>query len=122
MTNYRKGDTVKILGVESENDILKEIGLRIKQYRISLNITQTELADRCGVSLSTVVRIENGIDSKLSNYIRILNIFGMVQNLDILIPEAQPDFKALFENKPARQRVKSKNIKKKTGWVWGEDE
>lgn len=113
---------MKLLGIESENDILKEIGFRIKQYRISLNITQTELANRCGVSLSTVVRIENGIDSKLSNYIRILNVFGMVQNIDILIPEAQPDFKALYEQKPARQRVKSKNIKKKTGWVWGEDE
>ena len=112
---------MKITGNESEQAVLKELGMRIKQYRISLNITQMELADKCGTSISTVVRIENGIDSKLSSYMKIMNTLGLMQNFDILIPELQPDFKALFEQKPARQRVKSNKAKSQSDWVWEED-
>ena len=112
---------MKITGNESEQVILKELGMRIKQYRISLNITQSDLANKCGTSISTVVRMENGEDSKLSNYLKIMNALSLTQNIDILIPELQPDFTALFEQKPPRQRVKQKNIKHKSGWVWGED-
>ncbi len=112
---------MKIVGNEGEWVIMKELGLRIKQYRISLNITQAELAEKCGVSSSTVVRIENGVDSTFSNYLKILNGLGLIQNLDILIPELQPDFKALFEQKPTRKRVKTNKIKLKTNWTWGED-
>ena len=112
---------MKISGRENEQVILLEIGNRIKQYRISLNITQADLAEKCGISSSTLVRIENGIDSKFSNYIKILNELGLLQNIDILIPEKQPDFKALYEQKPARQRVKSSISNSKSNWVWGED-
>ena len=112
---------MKITGNESEQVILKELGMRIKQYRISLNITQMDLAHKCGTSISTVVRMENGVDSKLSNYLKIMNALSLIQNMDILIPELQPDFKALYEQKPPRRRVKQKNIKRNSGWVWGED-
>ena len=112
---------MKITGNESEQFILKELGLRIKQYRISLNITQMDLAHKCGTSISTVVRIEHGVDSKLSNYLKIMNALSLIQNMDILIPELLPDFKAIFEQKPARQRVRSTNTKSKSGWVWEED-
>ena len=112
---------MKINGNENEQVIIKELGSRIKQYRISLSITQNELAVKCGVSASTVVRIENGEDSMFSNYIKILNGLRLIQNVDVLIPEAQPDFKALFENKSPRQRVKANRVSKKSTWVWGED-
>lgn len=112
---------MKITGNENEQAILKEIGTRIKQYRISLNVTQSNLADKCGISASTVVRIENGVDSKFSNYIKILNGLRLIQNIDILIPEIQPDFKALFEQKAPRQRARSSDTDLKSGWVWGED-
>ena len=112
---------MKIIGNESEQSILKEVGSRIKQYRISLNITQEELAGKCGTSSSTVVRIENGIDSKFSNYIKILNALGLVQNIDALIPQSQPYFKALYDKKPQRQRAKGRVSKAKPSWVWGED-
>ena len=112
---------MKIIGNENEQAILKELGSRIKQYRISLNITQHSLANKCGISSSTVVRIENGEDSIFSNYIKILNGLGLTQNIDMLIPEAQPDFKAVFEKREPRQRVRTGNAKVKSTWVWEED-
>ncbi len=112
---------MKIIGNENEQTILKELGNRIKQYRISQNITQSELAENSGISSSTEVRIENGEDTKISNYVKILRALGLLQNADILIPELQPDFKALYEKKPARQRAKSAKSGTKAKWVWEED-
>ncbi|MCD8048778.1 MAG: helix-turn-helix domain-containing protein [Clostridia bacterium] len=112
---------MKITGNESEITLLKEIGARIKQHRIALNITQAELAEKCGLSSSTVVRIESGVDAKFSNYIKILRNLGLAQNMDMLIPEKKPSFKELYEQKPQRQRVSAKSADKKSEWVWGED-
>lgn len=112
---------MRITGYESEKTILKELGNRIKQHRISLNITQEELAEKCGISTSTEVRIEKGDDSKISNIIKIMTALGVIENIDILIPEEQLDYKAIFEEKPARRRARSSGKKEKTAWVWGED-
>lgn len=112
---------MKITGNESEQIILKELGTRMKQYRIALNMTQAELAEKCGVSSSTAVRLENGADLKISNYLKILGAMGLLQNLDVLVPETQEDFKALYEKKAVRQRVRTSSVKAKSDWVWGED-
>lgn len=112
---------MKIIGRESEQAVIKELGFRIKQYRISLNITQNGLANKCGLSSSTVVRIEGGEDSKISNYIKIMEGLGLLSNIDVLIPEVQPDFKAMFEKKAPRQRVKTSHSNQKSNWIWGED-
>lgn len=112
---------MKITGHESEWAILKELGKRIKEHRIALNMTQMELAKKCNISISTETRIENGDDSKMSNYIRIMEALGILENLDVLIPEAKPDYKAIFEERPARKRVRTGNKQTKSTWVWGED-
>lgn len=112
---------MRITQAESEKAVLKEFGNRIKQYRISLNITQQQLAERCGVSVSTLVRIENGDDPKWSTIIKILSEFNLLENLEILIPEPQPDYKAMFEKKTARKRARPDKNKTGDNWVWGED-
>lgn len=112
---------MKIANNNDENFILSELGSRIKQYRISLNITQSELAQKCGLSLKTVARIENGNDTNFSNIIKIISEFGLSDNLNILIPEPQPDYKALFEEKKTRRRARHNTAEKAAGWVWGED-
>ena len=112
---------MKITGYESESTILKELGNRIKQHRISLNITQAELAKKCGISTSTEIRIENGEDSKISNLIKIMMAMGNVENIDILIPEEQPDYKAIFEDRPARKRASGSNKRSESAWVWEDD-
>lgn len=112
---------MKITGIESIEIILREIAGRIKSRRVSMDITQADLAKQCGVSLSTLVRIESGEDSKISNYIKIISTLGLSDNIDIFIPEIQPDFKSLFENKPIKQRARPNNNKQPSEWVWGED-
>ncbi len=112
---------MRIRGNEGEKILLKEIGERIKQYRISANITQSELAEKCGISSSTEVRIENGEDSKFSNYLKILSALNLSENLDVLVPEPQPDYKEIYEKMKIRKRASHKKRPKKSNWVWGED-
>ena len=112
---------MKITNFSNEKSILSEIGNRIRQYRVSMNITQADFAKKCGISLKTIARIENGDDLKLSNLIKILNEFNIAENLDILIPEPQPDYKALFEEKTIRKRARPDKKKTDNTWIWGED-
>ena len=112
---------MKITNLSNEKVILSEIGNRIQQYRVSLNITQAEFAKKCGISLKTIARIENGDDLKMSNLIKILNEFNIVDNLNALIPEPQPDYKAMFEEKTTRKRARPDKKKSDDTWVWGED-
>ena len=67
---------MKITQFENEKTILQEFGNRIKQYRVSMNITQQQLAERCGLSVTTLMRIENGDDTKWSAIIKILSEFN----------------------------------------------
>lgn len=112
---------MKITGNESEYEIIKELGLRIKRYRISLELTQRMVSEKTGVSLSTVARIENGEDATLSNYVKILNLFGLSQNIDLLLPQPQPDPRLMFKGRNMRKRIRGKVKKESVNWVWGED-
>ena len=112
---------MKFTQLGSEKAILNEFGNRIKQYRISMNVTQQQLAQRCGVSVSTMMRIENGDDPKWSTIIKILSEFNLLDNLDVLIPEPHPDYKAMFEEKTARKRARPDKKKSGDTWVWEED-
>ena len=69
---------MKIYGTESNDYILKEFGKRIQDTRISVTMTQRELAERAGVSLSTMERIENGDNVKIENRALLSLIHEMV--------------------------------------------
>lgn len=71
--------------------------------------------------MSTVVRIENGDDTKVSNYIRILSGLDILENINALIPEESADYKQLFEERTPRKRVRIKNEQNVSDWTWGED-
>lgn len=116
-----EGIIMKITPYENELSILQEVGKRIKQYRISLNITQQQMAQQCGLSVATLSRVENGDDTKWSVIIRILKTMKLVENLDVLIPETQMDYKSLFEKTTIRQRVRQDKSDQQSGWVWQED-
>ena len=111
---------MKITGLESNNELLKEIAYRIQRQRIDMGLTQLQLANRAGVSLRTIVNIEKGLDVKMSNLISVLRAENLAHNLDCLLPEGlirPSDYQKL--NKP-KKRVRSNN-KKTTTWTWGDE-
>lgn len=109
--------------MSNEKELLSEIGKRIKQYRLSLNLTQFDVASRCRLSTRTISRIESGEDVKVSVLAKVLNELNLGDNFDALIPRAGLDYKAIYENRlsPKRARVSKKVPKSSTSWVWDED-
>ena len=71
----------------SDPDILQKIGQRIRGYRIRMEMTQSELAKRSGVSMGTIVRVEQGNAISTLLFISILRTMGLLENLEVLLPE-----------------------------------
>lgn len=64
-------------------EICDRIGVKIKTVRLKQNMSQEELANKSGVSISTIKRMEEGEVKTLESLIRILRTLG---KLDIFIP------------------------------------
>ncbi|MBQ8804043.1 MAG: helix-turn-helix domain-containing protein [Tyzzerella sp.] len=114
---------MKIYGIESNEIILREIGIRIRDTRIAIALTQKELAERAGISQRTVERVENGENVKVENIINILRAMQLLQNLDNLIPEQVIRPTELLDGSKKRVRATSKKRPNVTiEWKWGDEE
>ena len=114
------GKAMRIHGFETNDIILKEIGGRIKSRRISLSMTQKKLALESGVSLRTIINLENGDSTSFNNLVSVLRAIKLIDNLELLIPEIKINPFDVLELGHKRKRVtKSTEIDKST-WKWGE--
>lgn len=71
----------------SNPELMKELGLRIRAYRLRKNITQKDLAFRAGVSTLSVQNLEHGQSVNLDTLISVMRELRMLQNFDQLVPE-----------------------------------
>lgn len=76
----------KMLGT-SDGAILETIGERVRQERLNQNLTQASLAQKAGVSLIVIQRLEGGRGCRLENLIRILRSLNKLDQLDLFLPE-----------------------------------
>ena len=72
----------------TDKAITKEIGRRLNSLRLKRNVSQSELAERAGLSLKAIQNAENG-DSKLITYIKILRELDSLDTLESFIPEVK---------------------------------
>ena len=70
----------------TDQQVLAELGDRLARHRLNRNLTQDQLAREAGVSKRTIVRLENGQSSQVTNLIRVLRALGLLGNLDALVP------------------------------------
>ncbi len=116
---------MKILNNLIDTVILNEIGNRLTQRRLELNLTQAELAHTAGVSKRTLERLESGASTQLSSFIRILRSLDLLHRMDAFLPEVRPGPMELLkregkERKRAYSGRKRKEVKKE--WSWGDEE
>lgn len=71
----------------SDTAILKKLGARMKVRRISMELKQQDLAKESGVGVSTITKIESGRSVALSLLISVMRTLGLLENLDLLVPE-----------------------------------
>jgi transcriptional regulator with XRE-family HTH domain len=113
---------MKINEILTDDVVLAEVGQRLAQRRISLEMTQARLADEAGVSKRTVERFENGESAQFLSVIRMLRALDLLPNLDVMIPAvtASP-LDAVKRGGRVRQRASSPRRKARNAdWEWKE--
>jgi putative transcriptional regulator len=71
----------------STEAILGELGSRLQRERLNQNLTQSELADRSGVSLATVKNVEAGSNFSVETLVKILRVLDKLGQIDALVPD-----------------------------------
>ena len=103
--------------------VLAEIGQRLAQHRLERNLTQAELAKEAGVSKRTLIRLEGGESTQLTNLIRILRALDLLANLDAFIPPPVPSpIEQLRSEGKRRKRAsrKADTPDPDEEWTWGD--
>lgn len=60
---------------------LRDIGQHLTDWRRLQNLTAAQVADRAGISLVTVRRIEDGEGASLENVLRVARALGVVDQV-----------------------------------------
>jgi len=91
----------------TEQEILGEIGKRLKQIRLQHNLTQKVLSREVGLSVSTISLIEQGKSTSLESLIRILARLNRIKDLESVFRVGEDlELKMKFEKAKLRKERK----------------
>ena len=76
-----------MLNVSTNDEVMREFGLRLRGYRLRQNRIQGEIARLAGVTPATVVNAEAGKNVRLESIVRILRALGQLEALNDFLPE-----------------------------------
>lgn len=115
---------MKFQELHHDESLLQELGRRLVQLRIDLNLTQAELAKRAGVGKRTLERLETGKTTQTRTLFRIFRELNLLGKIEMALPEptARPSH-AIKETQALPKRVtRKKTTQAKTGqWKWGDE-
>lgn len=93
-----------IMPVRSPDEILADLGGRIKQRRLAAGLTQKTLADKAGVSRRALIELEAGTGSSLQTLARVLKAMGLGESLSALVPVPRVSPMAMLRENRTRKR------------------
>lgn len=111
----------------TDDAVLDELGRRLARTRLERNFTQAELGEEAGVGLATVQRIEAGGPARLTSFIRVLRVLGLLDALELLVPEPTPSpierlkLQGRQRRRAAHPRAAGKQGPEAERWVWGDE-
>ncbi len=109
----------------SDRAVLVEMGERLARHRLGRNMTQSVLAKEAGVSKRTLLRIEAGESTQVTNLIRVVRALGLLGNLDGFVPPPIPSPIEQLRLRSKERRRASPGARRagpSGGWTWGEDQ
>ncbi len=115
---------MKFQDLQSDEASLEELGRRLAQLRIDMNMTQAELAEMAGVGKRTLERLEAGESTQSRTLIRIFRELDLLGKLEILLPEPQARPRHAIKkggSLPQRAPKKKPNAGNPEEWKWGDE-
>jgi len=97
----------------TDEDILKNIGSKLRELRIAQNLKQSELSEKSGISMFTISQMENGNNISLAILVKVLRAIDRMDMLEPFFRPPEIDPKVLEEfipsQKSTRKRVSRKS-------------
>lgn len=115
---------MNITNSSTDGAVLTELGERIAQVRVRMNLTQAQLASQAGIGKRTLERMESGGSSQLTSLIRVMRVLGLLADLDSLLPAPAATPMELLRGKgKPRQRVRAsgKQQDRSDQWQWADE-
>lgn len=100
---------------------IADLGTRLKTYRIMKEMSQRDLADKTGISLRSISRLEQGGSVQLETLFKIMMALGLGDNIELLVPDQTKRPSFYLEN----MKDKPKRVRKATSrndFKWGDEE
>jgi transcriptional regulator with XRE-family HTH domain len=96
---------------------------QLENIRLTLNMTQTQLAKQAGVAFRTIQRMEKGKGVTLDTFIRVLMALGLQENLQTLLPDPTiRPIERVASNGSERKRARpSREETDGSTWNWGDE-
>ncbi|MBA3582207.1 MAG: helix-turn-helix domain-containing protein [Gammaproteobacteria bacterium] len=113
----------------NDPSILLEIGQRLAQQRLSMGLTQAELAEQAGIAKRTLERIEAGESAQMLTLIRLFRVLGLLPALNSMLPahETRPmellaASRQAETGKATAKRAHKKVNQAKSEWHWNDQD
>ena len=90
--------------IQSPDEILADLGERIKQRRLAGGLTQRTLADKAGVSRRALIELEAGTGSTLQTLARVLKAMDLGGNLPMVVPVPRVSPMSMLRRTSGRKR------------------
>lgn len=92
----------------TQGEILRTIGARFRDYRMSMNLTREEVANSTGLSMTTLYKLESGnmTDISLGTLLKLLRFLGLYDNWEKILPELPVSPYLFNDNMNKKQRVR----------------
>ena len=105
----------------SDAALLKEVGLRIANLRISARMKQEELAAKAGLSRYALSRLENGAGGiRIDSFLSVLRCLHVLSRLSVLLPDntLTPIQAAELERRVGKTPKRVRSIQSESVGVW----
>ena len=89
-------------------ELVLELGIRFKDYRMRSNMTQKDVAEQSGITVNTIHKFENGRvpNLSLSTFLLLLKAIGCINGLDELMPELPESPYLITKHGTKAQRIR----------------
>jgi transcriptional regulator with XRE-family HTH domain len=115
---------MKFRDLHHDEAALAELGRRLAQLRINMNMTQAELAKKAGVGKRTLERLEAGETTQTRTLMRVLRELDLLAQLEALIPEPSVRPRHIIKEGGALpKRATKKKLEQRSDekWKWGDE-
>jgi transcriptional regulator with XRE-family HTH domain len=97
----------------SSSKAQKKIVQNIRERRLQMELTQEGLAERSGVSLSTLRKFEQKGSISLESFLKLLSVIGGLEEIVNALKPNNPNFKSIDEVLETEEEITKKRGRKK---------